>query len=55
MNKAIWTAIIVAYILFGLAWADKVFSQDVKYCRYGDGSLVAVEANMPCPYGSIEI
>ena len=42
-------------VAFALVMANGIKAQDVKYCRYGDGSLVAVQANMPCPSGSIEL
>tara|TARA_R110002096_G_scaffold409601_1_gene609018 strand:- start:202 stop:387 length:186 start_codon:yes stop_codon:yes gene_type:complete len=48
-------AIIVFATLAVIDGAKQALAQDVKYCRYADGSLVAVEANMPCPSGSIEL
>ena len=48
-------AIIVFATLAMIDGAKQAIAQDVKYCRYGDGSLVAVEANMPCPSGSVQL
>ena len=48
-------AIIVFATLAVIDGAKQAIAQDVKYCRYADGSLVAVEANMPCPAGSVQL
>jgi hypothetical protein len=42
--------------LFVLVISGQATATDVKYCKdYTTGEIYVVEANMPCPYPTVEI
>ncbi len=56
-NKHVIAAIVVTILIFGLlAWGVAQASPDIKLCKnFETGEIYVVEANMPCPYPSVEI
>ena len=59
MNResAIWTAIVVAFLLLAMSFTLQAAAQDkVAYCKNAqDGSVIVIEANMACPMGYYRI
>ena len=62
MDKSIYRkllltlAFIIAFLAVALRFTADALAQEVKYCKdYTTGEIYVVEANMPCPYPTVEI
>ena len=57
IKRIVLTIAIIVFTVMAMAQgAKKALSQEVKYCKnYETGEIYVVEANMPCPYPTVEL